>query len=184
VTGVQTCALPISGTLIKAQMAEWRPSRRLCGATESDEGAVALPIDVTVGGTYRLWSRVRSSADGRDSTVSMVRLDDACPVPAWDAASDPNRAWSWRTGPAAVLNLTPGRHTLRFLGGPGPVNLDRVILSADNGCVPDDPTNPCPAPTTTTTVTTMKPKPPEPTTTTVSRPRRPPRPSRPPRRSR
>lgn len=166
------------GTLIKAQMAEWRSSMTLCGTGGSDEGAVAVPIDVTVGGSYRLWSRVRPLADGQDSVVPLVRLDDACPVPAWQAAASPATGWSWRTGPDVVLKLTPGRHTLRFLGGPGPVNLDRVILSADNGCVPDDPTNPCPAPTTTTT-TTMKPKPPQSTTTTVTRPRRPPRPERP-----
>jgi hypothetical protein len=168
------------GTLIKAQMAEWRPSPPVCGPGHSDEGTVALPVDVAVGGTYRLWSRVRPLADGTDSAVSMVRVDDACPVPAWDGATGSLEPWSWRTGDAAVLNLTPGRHTLRFLGGPGPVNLDRVMLSADDGCVPEDPTKPCSAPTTTssTTTTTMKPKPAQPTTTTVSRPRRPPRPPR------
>ena len=173
------------GTLIKAQMAEWRPSMAPCGTGRSDEGVVALPIDVPVGGTYRLWSRVRLLADGSDSAVSLVQVDDACPVPAWETASPPDTAWSWRTGPDAVMVLTPGRHTLRFLGGPRPVNLDRVILSADNGCIPDDAANPCPQPPVTTTTTTTRPKPPEPTTTTTaSRPRRPPRPPRPPRPSR
>ena len=168
------------GTLIKAQMAEWTASLTPCETGRSDEGVVAVPIDVPVAGTYRLWSRVRSLADGSDSAVSLVQLDDACPVPAWEQASPPPAAWSWRTGP--VLTLTPGRHTLRFLGGAGPVNLDRVILSADNGCIPEDAANPCPPPPPTTTTTTTKPKPAEPTTTTTSRPRRPSRPPRSPHR--
>jgi hypothetical protein len=175
------------GTLIKAQMVEWTPRMTPCGTGGSDEGVVALPIDVSEGGTYRLWSRARSPAEGTDSVVSLVQVDDACPMPAWDTASDPETAWSWRTGSGAVMALSPGRHTLRFLSGFQPVDLDRVILSADNGCIPDDATNPCPEPPSTTT-TTMKPEPPEPTTTTTaSRPRRPPRSPRgphPPRRSR
>jgi hypothetical protein len=176
------------GTLIKAQMAEWRSSMTPCGTGGSDEGVVALPIDVTVGGTYRLWSRVRSLRDGADSAVSLVQVDDACPVPAWET-TEPAPAWSWRTGPNSVLSLAPGRHTLRFLGGSGPVNLDRVMLTADNGCVPEGPTNPCPdPPPPTTTTTTMRPTPPEPTSTTTSTTQHPRRPSRrptgPPRRPR
>ncbi|HEV3363992.1 MAG TPA: cellulase family glycosylhydrolase, partial [Acidimicrobiia bacterium] len=162
------------GTLIKAQMVEWRASATPCGTGASDEGAVAVPIDVAEGGQYRLWSRVRSLQDGSDSAVSLVQVDDACPVPAWETTGmPPAPAWSWRTGAAAVLNLTPGRHTLRFLGGTGPVNLDRVILAVDNGCIPEDAGNPCPDPPPPTTTTTMRPPPPEPTTTTTHRPRRP-----------
>lgn len=165
------------GTLIKAQMVEWRSSMTPCGTGGSDEFVVALPIDVAEGGQYRLWSRVRTSQDGADSAGSMVQLDGACPIPAWaTAGAAPAPAWSWRTGPDAVLNLTAGRHTLRFLGGTGPFDLDRVKLTADNGCVPDEPDNPCPEAPPPTTTTTMRPKPSEPTsstTTTTHRPRRP-----------
>ncbi|MEW6474629.1 MAG: cellulase family glycosylhydrolase [Actinomycetota bacterium] len=119
------------GSLLLAEMPQWRPNVSPCETGLSDAGVVALPFDVPQGGTYRLWSRVRPLSNGRDSAVPLVQLDDACPVPAWDTMASPATAWSWRTGPGAVFTLTPGRHTLRVLGGSGGVNLDRVILSAD-----------------------------------------------------
>lgn len=166
------------GSLLKAEMPEWRPNPSPCETGVSDDGAVAVPFDVGEGGTYRLWTRVRPLADGRDSAVSLLQVDDGCPVPAWEQ-SPRGTAWSWRTGPGAVMTLTPGRHTLRFLGGPGPANLDRVIVTAEPGCVPDDAKNPCPKFVPTTTTTTKR-KPPAWTTTTTSR-RRPSHPARDPR---
>ena len=125
------------GALLKAALPEWHPEVAPCEPMVSDEGAVALPFDVAEGGAYRLWSRVRSLWDGTDSAVSLVQIDDSCPTPAW-AAAPPQPAWSWRMAPGAVFHLTPGRHTLRFLGGAGPVNLDRVMLLPDNGSRPPE----------------------------------------------
>jgi hypothetical protein len=69
-------------------------------------------------------------------------VDDACPVPAWGEV-EPDGQWSWKTSDGAWLQLEQGRHTLRFLGAPGGVNLDRIVLSADVDCVPDHPLQSC-----------------------------------------
>jgi hypothetical protein len=42
-----------------------------------------------------------------------------------------------------LLWLEAGQHTLRFLGGPGGVNLDRIVLTADEDCVPGYPAEDC-----------------------------------------
>lgn len=124
------------GSLIKAEIPEWRPEPAPCGAPVSDEGAVALPFDVAEDGVYRLWSRARAPSGGAGSAVSQVQIDDACPTPAWEAVT-PTAAWSWRTGPGAVFQLPPGRHTLRLLGGAGPVDVDRVMLLPDGSRPPE-----------------------------------------------
>ena len=125
------------GALLKDQIPRWRADVAPCQPLRSDEGAVALAFDVPDGGAYRLWSRVRAPSDGTDPAVSVVQLDDACPAPGWEAGP-PQPGWSWRTASGAVFHLTPGRHTLRFLGGIGPVDLDRVMLLPDNGSRPPE----------------------------------------------
>ena len=67
--------------------------------------------------------------------VSLLQVDDWCPVPAW-AGVGQNGVWSWRSGPDALLTLTAGRHTLRFLGAAGGLGLDHVLLSADPNVTP------------------------------------------------
>jgi endoglucanase len=133
------------GSLLKARMPGWRPLVSGCDTGLSDAGVVALPVDVPQDGQYRLWSRVSppKPAKGAAGTgVSLLQVDDGCPVPAW-GSSAPKGVWSWQSGPD--LTLTAGRHTLRFLGGAGGVDLDRALLTADPACVPVAPAGICPA---------------------------------------
>ena len=51
--------------------------------------------------------------------------------------------WSWESGPSAFLQLEAGRHTIRFLGAEDGVNLDRIVLTADEDCVPGHPGHDC-----------------------------------------
>jgi hypothetical protein len=118
-----------AGSLIKARMPSWGPHLSDCETGLSDEGVVALPIDVPQDGTYRLWSRAMGAGS------SLVQVDDRCPVPAWTGGG-PNGVWSWRSGPDALLTLTAGRHTLRFFGAAGRLGLDSVQLSGDPNVTP------------------------------------------------
>ena len=167
-----------AGELLKSEMPEWLPHVAPCETGLSDAGVVAVPLDVPEAGTYRLWARTR--APGPGGGISLVQVDDSCAVPAWEG-SDAGGPWSWRTGPGALLSLSAGRHTVRFLGADGGVDLDRLVLTTDTGCNPGDPAAPCPDPSPTTTTTTRLQKPEATTTTTWTRPRRPrrPTPSRP-----
>ncbi|HET9769917.1 MAG TPA: cellulase family glycosylhydrolase, partial [Acidimicrobiia bacterium] len=161
-----------AGELIKNELPGWRPQATPCGIGPSDQGVLAVPVDVPADGTYRLWSQVLPTKKG--AQASLLQVDDSCPVAAWEGGATGN-GWSWRSG-RQPLTLTAGRHTLRFLGAAGGVNLDRILLTTDTACLPGDPARPCPKPTTTTTVKPPKPKP-TPTTmapTTTTRPRRPP----------
>jgi hypothetical protein len=113
-----------AGALLKSRMPEWGPHLSPCETGLSDEGVVALPLDVAHAGTYRLWSRVAGPG------VSWFQVDDRCPVPASTGAGQ-GGAWSWQSGPQ--LDLGAGLHTLRFFGAAGGVSLDRVVLTTDPG---------------------------------------------------
>jgi hypothetical protein len=143
-TGFQ-CGVEFSygaGELFKSNLPAWQPHVSPCATGVSDKGVAAIPVDIPESGEYRLWSRVMKSRLGTGSGVSLLQVDDACPVPAWDPVVKDGR-WSWTTGDGALLWLEKGQHTLRFLGGPGGVNLDRIALTADEDCVPGYPTEDC-----------------------------------------
>ena len=131
-----------AGELLKANMSGWRPHVSPCETGLSDEGLVAVPVDIPETGEYRLWSRVMKARQGTGSGIGLVQVDDACPVPAWGAVDSDGR-WSWATSDDALLWFPQGRHTLRFLSAAGSVNLDRIVLTADEDCVPDFPTEDC-----------------------------------------
>jgi len=124
-----------AGELLKSRMAGWQPQVSPCDTGLSDEGVVAIPVDVPATGEYRLWSRVMKAKSANGSGIARLQVDDRCPVPAWGGV-EPNGDWSWATSDGAWLELDQGRHTLRILGAPGGVNLDRVVLTADEDCVP------------------------------------------------
>jgi hypothetical protein len=130
------------GELVKARMPGWVPHVSRCETGLSDEGVVAIPVDIPDTGEYRLWSRVMKATGAADSGVGRVQIDDGCPITAGGDVP-PTGAWSWQSSPEALLRLEAGRHTIRFLGSPGGVNLDRVVLTADEDCVPGYPTESC-----------------------------------------
>jgi hypothetical protein len=113
-----------------------------CETGLSDEGVVAVAVDVPSTRQYQLWSRVMKAKSGKGSGVGYIQVDDGCPVPAWDAFEADGK-WSWETGRSSFMTLEAGRHTIRFLGAPGGVNLDRIVLTADDDCVPGHPGHDC-----------------------------------------
>jgi hypothetical protein len=130
------------GELVKARMPGWVPHVSPCETGLSDEGAVAIPVDIPTNAEYRLWSRVMKAKGAAGSGAGLVQVDNACPVRAWGPV-DATGSWSWESPPEASFRLTPGRHTVRFLGAPGGVNLDRIVLTADEDCVPGFPGQSC-----------------------------------------
>ena len=131
-----------AGELVKAEMPGWAPHVSPCETGLSDEGAVAVSVDVPSTRQYRLWSRVMKGKAGKGSGIGYIQVDDACPVPAWEAVTADGE-WSWESGRSAFMTLEKGRHTIRFLGAAGGVNLDRVVLTADEDCVPSHPGHAC-----------------------------------------
>jgi hypothetical protein len=130
------------GELFKASAPGWQPHVSPCATGLSDEGAVAFAVDVPTGGEYRLWSRVMKAKASPPGGAVLVQVDDACAVSPWGEVARDGQ-WSWQSSRDASFQLTAGRHTLRVLGGNGTVNLDRIVLTADEDCVPDVPTESC-----------------------------------------
>ncbi|HEV7536152.1 MAG TPA: cellulase family glycosylhydrolase [Acidimicrobiia bacterium] len=124
-----------AGALVKARLPGWGPLVSGCETGLSDEGAVALPVDIPEDGTYHLWSLINRRDPSWSTTVSMLQVDDGCLLPAWTSGSR-RGIWSWRPGPDAGLPLTAGRHTFRFFGPKTGVDLDRLVLSTDPNHAP------------------------------------------------
>jgi hypothetical protein len=131
-----------AGELVKARLPGWVPHVSPCETGLSDEGVVAVSVDVPSSREYRLWSQVMKATAGTGSGIGRIQVDDACPVPAWETV-EPDGQWSWESGPHALMQLEAGRHTIRFLGADGGVNLDHIVLTADEDCVPGFPAHDC-----------------------------------------
>jgi hypothetical protein len=115
------------GELFKASAAGWHPHVAPCATGLSDEGAVAFPVDVPDTGGYRLSSRVMKPENSEGAGTVLVQVDDGCPFSPWATPASDGQ-WSWRSAAGPPLALTAGRHTVRFLGGDGTVELDQFVL--------------------------------------------------------
>ena len=105
------------GAARSPSMPGWRPHVSPCETGLSDEGVVAVPVDVPSTRDVPPLEP-RDEGQGGDGLRGrrFIQVDDACPVPAWEAPGR-NGNWSWRDGAwLPSCNWSAGRHTVRFLG--------------------------------------------------------------------
>ena len=114
-----------AGQALQSRMAGWAAQPPPPCSARSDEHAVAVTVDIPTSGVYQLWTLARSATP--DAALA-VRVDGACPARAWATPLGPSAGWNWLTGPTATLNLTAGRHTLRFVDRGGAVDAACITL--------------------------------------------------------
>lgn len=132
-------------------------------------GQVKQSVSVTTAGTYRVWSRVKTTTSANNSY--WFQVDSGCAVNVGDSTAIPVNTWTWvnyqQNNQASFVDvtLTAGTHQLTYTGREADVQLDRVLLLSDLSCVPTgtgdncanvDATNPTvsiTAPTSGTSVT-------------------------------
>ena len=114
-----------------------------CPAPTTDYGKVSMTVNVPTTGTYRVWSRIMAP----DATANSYQLDvdgTTCSIVVGDSTAIAANTWTWvsykngTTTSYIDLNLTAGNHTLDAVGREAGVKLDRIILTGDLTCVPDN----------------------------------------------
>jgi hypothetical protein len=136
---VLIAVLTVTSGLIGAPKA----SAQTCATTTAPPatyGSVTQPVSVTTAGSYRVWSRIKVPNTTANSYY--LQFDGGCAINVGDSTGIPANTWTWvnyQAGATAnVINvtLTAGSHTLKYTGKEADVQLDRVLLLSDTGCVP------------------------------------------------
>jgi hypothetical protein len=99
-------------------------------------GEAIYAVEITDGGTYRLWGRFLAPTGGDNSV--WLSVDGATEV-LWSVSHGP--AWTWNplrdNGSAVIdLSLAPGPHTIRVRNREDGTALDKLLLIRDTSYVP------------------------------------------------
>lgn len=138
--GIQKTVLPIAVSLGLVLAGFGQPVMAACPPQVTNKGVAAFSVDVPITGSYRFWSRMMSSNTSNDSFILEVD-DSTCGIIVGDGSLTAG-AWSWVDYRSATvsnkinLTLTAGRHNFKLIGREDGVKVDRVILSADQACIP------------------------------------------------
>ncbi len=130
-------------------------SAAACTPPGTDYGTVTYTASIGTTGTYRFW--VRMSAPSASVNTVLLDVDsNTCytvggstvPVYASGAStyfSNNTTNWINRTSGGATIsqNLAAGSHTFKLIGTGAGVVVDRVIITADDTCVPTGTGNNC-----------------------------------------
>lgn len=126
-----------------------------CTPPGTDYGTVTYTASISTAGTYRIWVRMAAPS----SSVNTVLLDvdsNTCytvggsTVPVYASGASThfvNNTTNWinrtSSGVAISQSLTAGSHTFKLIGTGEGVVVDRVIVTADDTCVPTGTGNNC-----------------------------------------
>jgi hypothetical protein len=117
-----------------------------CPPPATDYGKATFTVNVPSTATYRVWSRMQAPNTTANSYA--LNIDGTtCNIVVGDNATMPVNAWTWvsykngTTNSFVDVSLTAGNHTIEAVGREAEVKLDRVILTSDLACVPDNTLN-------------------------------------------
>ncbi len=117
------------------------PTPPPCGTImPTNTGLAQTSIQITEGTSYKIWSRVNSTADSSNSF--WMQVDDGCPINVGDKNGSPVNSWYWvdfKEGSDAnkvVMPLSVGSHTIKLAGREPGLRLDKLIVISDLACVP------------------------------------------------
>jgi len=100
------------------------------------QGIAELQINIEQAGTYRLWGRTKSGADGQGSFY--VTVDNQAEF-LWSFSA--NQSWRWSVigeTSSKSFNLTAGRHTIKIMNNEGGIGLDRILIASSLQFTPSD----------------------------------------------
>lgn len=112
-----------------------------CSPPPTDKGSVISSVQIPETGTYYIWSRNRTATTSLDSYY--LKIDDKCALVVGDNGLAPN-SWVWvnhrdgNTSSRIRADLTRGAHTLRLHGLDKSVQVDRLLITADPNCTPEN----------------------------------------------
>jgi len=112
-----------------------------CAALPTDRGTVTQSVSLSAG-TYTIWSRIRTDTPANNSYY--MNIDNGgtnllCNATMGGTTLTAN-TWTWvkHATTVTVTSGTAGTYTITMAGKDDNVEVDRVILTGDNTCTPDN----------------------------------------------
>jgi hypothetical protein len=118
-----------------------------CSTLPSSMGTVTFTVNAPSDASYRLWAHVYTPTSANDATY--LRVDQSyCQITLGNSNGMPAGQFTWvdyqngTTSNKINLSLSSGNHTFTFAGLDPSVGVDKIVLTADQTCVPSgDGTN-------------------------------------------
>lgn len=113
----------------------------LASACTAKGGEAIYSVDTATTSSYRLWLRVQASSG---NNALYADIDGQQCLLMGDSNTISSTNWTWidytngNSSQKANINLTKGSHTIKIIGHESGVRLDKVILTSDLSCVPDN----------------------------------------------
>lgn len=119
-----------------------KASAAACATPATDYGSVTQTVNITSGGSYRLWSRMKAAATDANANSYLMEIDGNTCFTVGDDAGITSGAWKWvdyqngTTSSKIDQTLTAGNHTIKMIGREAGVQLDRLLfLSPMDSCI-------------------------------------------------
>lgn len=112
-----------------------------CTAPATSYGTVTSTVNVPATGDYIVWSRMMASSASDNSYTFEVDGTRCGIVVGGSSISTTNWTWTKQNTSGSVItltNLAAGNHTIVMTGTKPNVKLDRIILTTDTTCTPDN----------------------------------------------
>ena len=97
----------------------------------TNTGRVTLPAEGYTAGTYKVWSRMKA-ADATNNSF-YIQIDSTCPV----LVENSSTSWAWVANQTNVT-LTAGNHVITIIGNEPGVGVDKILLTKNLSCIPDN----------------------------------------------
>ncbi len=110
-----------------------------CAGPPTDKGVAALTFNLSAGGNYKIWSRIRAPDNTKNSYY--LQVDDNCGTVVGDSSITTD-AWAWvdyqdgDSSSKVTFDLASGNHTMNLIGRESGVRVDKLIITGDFACVP------------------------------------------------
>jgi hypothetical protein len=132
-----------------------KPALAACAAPTSDYGTDSMTVSAPASGSYVLWTRILVP-DTTNNSIN-AEIDGGTCFNVGGSSSIPSNSWTWVnyqngvTSTPNTVTLTSGSHTVKLIGTKPGVEVDRIIVTSDTGCVPTGTGDNCVGSTVTDT---------------------------------
>ena len=111
-----------------------------CPTLPTDKGHITSSVAIPSGGNYYIWSRNRTA--NSNNSAYFLQVDNNCGVMVGKVGI-PANTWTWvdyqdgKSTNRMQVQLTEGNHTLKLHGLDPSVQVDRILLTLDQNCIPN-----------------------------------------------
>ena len=139
-------ALGLVAGVFAVSLALAHPAAAACAAPATNYGTATLTANVTTATSYRIWTHMNVPDTTNNSYLLEVDGGNCYVVGDGGIAAN---TWTWvdyqngNTTSKVAMNLSAGSHTLKAIGREPNVKFDRILLAADQNCLPTGFGNNC-----------------------------------------